>query len=207
MAVTCGRPSTRMTLRHSRSRRRRREQRHGSDLKTNCHVAIYGVLFDFNKSTLQPASDPVLQQILDLLKKNPTQKIESRDTRTTWAAMPTTRRCRKRAPRLSSPGSHSMGSPATGLQPKALARPGRLQITQPTRAERRIAASRLPTRIVPHIRSRLEQSTSTPRSFTMFSARILSTLGTLAFASLLLAQAPPPTAYTITSACRSDPGP
>ncbi len=47
-----------------------------SDLKTNCHVAIYGVLFDFNKSTLQPASDPVLQQILDLLQKNPTQKIE-----------------------------------------------------------------------------------------------------------------------------------
>ena len=48
----------------------------GSDLKTNCHVAIYGVLFDFNKSTIQPASDPVLQQILDLLKKNPTQNIE-----------------------------------------------------------------------------------------------------------------------------------
>jgi OOP family OmpA-OmpF porin len=48
----------------------------GSDLKTNCHVAIYGVLFDFNKSTIQPASDPVLQQILDLLTKNPTQKIE-----------------------------------------------------------------------------------------------------------------------------------
>ena len=47
-----------------------------SDLKTNCHVAIYGVLFDFNKSTIQPASDPVLQQILDLLKKKPTQKIE-----------------------------------------------------------------------------------------------------------------------------------
>ena len=48
----------------------------GSDLKTNCHVAVYGVLFDFNKSTLQPASDPVLQQILDFLKRNPTQKIE-----------------------------------------------------------------------------------------------------------------------------------
>jgi OOP family OmpA-OmpF porin len=47
-----------------------------SDLKTNCHVAIYGVLFDFNKSTLQPASDPVLQQILELLKNSPTQKIE-----------------------------------------------------------------------------------------------------------------------------------
>src|SRR5271157_3920888 len=48
----------------------------GSDLKTNCHVAVYGVLFDFNKSTLQPASDPVLQQILDLLKKSPKLKIE-----------------------------------------------------------------------------------------------------------------------------------
>ena len=47
-----------------------------SNLKTNCHVAVYGVLFDFNKSTLQPASDPVLQQILDLLKKSPTLKIE-----------------------------------------------------------------------------------------------------------------------------------
>ena len=46
------------------------------NLKTNCHVAVYGVLFDFNKSTLQSASDPVLQQILDLLKKNPSQKIE-----------------------------------------------------------------------------------------------------------------------------------
>ena len=42
-----------------------------SDLKTNCHVAVYGVLFDFNKPTLQAASDPVLQQILDLIKKNP----------------------------------------------------------------------------------------------------------------------------------------
>jgi len=49
----------------------------GSSLKTNCHVAVYGVLFDFNKSTLQPASDPVLQQILDLLKKSPTLKIEA----------------------------------------------------------------------------------------------------------------------------------
>jgi outer membrane protein OmpA-like peptidoglycan-associated protein len=48
----------------------------GINLKTNCHVAVYGVLFDFNKSSLQPASDPVLQQILDVLNKNPTQKIE-----------------------------------------------------------------------------------------------------------------------------------
>jgi outer membrane protein OmpA-like peptidoglycan-associated protein len=48
----------------------------GKDLEANCHVAIYGVLFDFNKSTLQPASDPVLQKILDLLKRSPILKLE-----------------------------------------------------------------------------------------------------------------------------------
>jgi len=48
----------------------------GSSLKTNCHVPIYGVLFDFNKSTLQAASDPALQQVLEMLNKNPGQKIE-----------------------------------------------------------------------------------------------------------------------------------
>src|ERR1039457_748169 len=49
--------------------------------------------------------------------------------------------------------------------------------------------------------------TPPPRSGTMNSARILSTLGILAFTSLLLAQAPPPTAYTITSALAGpDPG-
>lgn len=47
-----------------------------SDLEKNCHVALYGVLFDFNKSTLQPASDPVLQQIDSLLVKNATLKLE-----------------------------------------------------------------------------------------------------------------------------------
>jgi len=48
----------------------------GADLKKECHVALYGVLFDFNKSTLQPASDPVLQQILSLLKKDTTLQLE-----------------------------------------------------------------------------------------------------------------------------------
>lgn len=48
----------------------------GADLKKECHVALYGVLFDFNKSTLQPASDPVLQQILSLLKGNATLQLE-----------------------------------------------------------------------------------------------------------------------------------
>ena len=37
---------------------------------------MYGVLFDFNKSTLQPASDPVLQQINSLLTKDATLKLE-----------------------------------------------------------------------------------------------------------------------------------
>ena len=47
-----------------------------TDLAKNCHVALYGVLFDFNKSTLQAVSDPVLQQILGLLTKDPTLKLE-----------------------------------------------------------------------------------------------------------------------------------
>jgi outer membrane protein OmpA-like peptidoglycan-associated protein len=47
-----------------------------TNLKKTCHVALYGVLFDFNKSTLQPASDAVLQQVADLLAKDKTLKIE-----------------------------------------------------------------------------------------------------------------------------------
>jgi outer membrane protein OmpA-like peptidoglycan-associated protein len=48
----------------------------GADLEKNCHVALYGVLFDFNKSTLQPLSEPVLQQIDSLLTKDATLKVE-----------------------------------------------------------------------------------------------------------------------------------
>lgn len=47
-----------------------------SELDQSCHVALYGVLFDFNKSTLQPASAPVLQKVADLLAKEPTLKLE-----------------------------------------------------------------------------------------------------------------------------------
>jgi len=47
-----------------------------ADLTKECHVALYGVLFDFNKSTLQAASDPVLQQILSLLTKDATLQLE-----------------------------------------------------------------------------------------------------------------------------------
>jgi OOP family OmpA-OmpF porin len=45
-------------------------------LKKSCHVALMGVLFDFNKATLQPASDPVLQNVADLLAKDPALKVE-----------------------------------------------------------------------------------------------------------------------------------
>ena len=47
-----------------------------TDLAKNCHVAVYGILFDFNKSTLQPVSDAVLQQILGLLTRNPALNLE-----------------------------------------------------------------------------------------------------------------------------------
>ena len=36
----------------------------------------HGVLFDFNKSTLQPASDGVLQQVADIIVKNKALNIE-----------------------------------------------------------------------------------------------------------------------------------
>ncbi len=45
-------------------------------LATDCHVALYGALFDFNKSTLQPASVGVLQQVAALMAANPALKIE-----------------------------------------------------------------------------------------------------------------------------------
>jgi OmpA-OmpF porin, OOP family len=45
-------------------------------LAKDCHVALYGVLFDFNKSTLKPESDPVLQQVLALLQKTPTLQLQ-----------------------------------------------------------------------------------------------------------------------------------
>jgi OOP family OmpA-OmpF porin len=42
----------------------------------DCHVALYGVLFDFNKATLKTESDGVLQRVLTFASKDPTLKIE-----------------------------------------------------------------------------------------------------------------------------------
>lgn len=47
-----------------------------TSLTTQCHVAIYGVLFDFNKATLQPASDGPLGQVAALMTANPSLQIE-----------------------------------------------------------------------------------------------------------------------------------
>jgi outer membrane protein OmpA-like peptidoglycan-associated protein len=47
-----------------------------STLAAACHVALYGVLFDFNKSTLQPASDGPLQQVASLMVANPLLNLE-----------------------------------------------------------------------------------------------------------------------------------
>lgn len=48
----------------------------GATLAKTCHVALYGVLFDFNKSTLQAASDAVLQQVATLLAADKTLQLE-----------------------------------------------------------------------------------------------------------------------------------
>jgi OmpA-OmpF porin, OOP family len=48
----------------------------GANLAKACHVAIYGVLFDFNKSTLQPASDAALQPAANLMSADKALKLE-----------------------------------------------------------------------------------------------------------------------------------
>lgn len=41
-----------------------------------CHVALYGVLFDFNKATLKPESDGVLTRVQAFLQKDAALKLE-----------------------------------------------------------------------------------------------------------------------------------
>jgi OmpA-OmpF porin, OOP family len=48
----------------------------GARLAKACRVALYGVLFDFNKSTLQPSSDAALQPVANLMAKDKTLKLE-----------------------------------------------------------------------------------------------------------------------------------
>jgi OmpA-OmpF porin, OOP family len=48
----------------------------GASLAKACHVTLYGVLFDFNKSTLQPSSDAVLQPVANVMAADKTLKLE-----------------------------------------------------------------------------------------------------------------------------------
>lgn len=46
------------------------------ELARSCHVALYGVLFDFDKATLKPDSDPVLGRVQAMLQKDAALKVE-----------------------------------------------------------------------------------------------------------------------------------
>ena len=48
----------------------------GGELDRDCHVALYGVHFDFNKATLQSDSEPVLEKVLALLIARADLKLE-----------------------------------------------------------------------------------------------------------------------------------
>jgi len=48
----------------------------GKELDRDCHVALYGIHFDFNKATLRPDSEPVLEKVLALVKERPDLKLE-----------------------------------------------------------------------------------------------------------------------------------
>jgi outer membrane protein OmpA-like peptidoglycan-associated protein len=45
-------------------------------LDQDCHVALYGINFDFNKATLRPDSEPTLEKVLALLQSRPDLNLE-----------------------------------------------------------------------------------------------------------------------------------
>jgi flagellar motor protein MotB len=45
------------------------------DISRTGHVAIYGILFDFNKADVKPESEPALKEIAKLLKQDPKLKL------------------------------------------------------------------------------------------------------------------------------------
>ena len=47
-----------------------------AQLDRDCHVAVYGIQFDFNKSTIRADSEPTLQNVLGILKAQPDLKLE-----------------------------------------------------------------------------------------------------------------------------------
>ena len=47
-----------------------------ADLGAQCHLALTGVLFDFNKSKLKPESDAILEQVAAVMTKEADLKLE-----------------------------------------------------------------------------------------------------------------------------------
>jgi outer membrane protein OmpA-like peptidoglycan-associated protein len=47
----------------------------GTDLVTDGKIALYGILFDFNKATVRPESRPALDEVGKFLRQNPAQGI------------------------------------------------------------------------------------------------------------------------------------
>lgn len=47
-----------------------------AQLDRDCHVAVYGIEFDFDKSTIRADSEPVLQQVQGILTARPNLKME-----------------------------------------------------------------------------------------------------------------------------------
>ena len=45
------------------------------DISRTGHVAIYGILFDFNKADVKPESEPAIKEIAKLLKQDPKLKL------------------------------------------------------------------------------------------------------------------------------------
>lgn len=47
-----------------------------TQLDRDCHVAVYGIQFDFNQSTIRADSEPTLQNVLGILNARPDLKLE-----------------------------------------------------------------------------------------------------------------------------------
>jgi OmpA-OmpF porin, OOP family len=47
-----------------------------AQLDRDCHVAVYGIEFDFDKSTMRADSEPALQKVLAILNARPDLKLE-----------------------------------------------------------------------------------------------------------------------------------
>jgi len=116
----------------------------GGTLAKACHVALYGVLFDFNKSTLQPSSDATLQPVATLMAADKTLKLEVQghtDNVGNDAYNQTLSEARAKAVLM---WFTQHGVAADRLTAKATARPNPSPTMAATKGARRIAGLRSP---------------------------------------------------------------